>query len=85
MSNPSNKLYSSDISQLRFTDHRPSKVLYENVRNNNAFRLKLQREGNAIRQEQLKRFENRIASCKCEGGQGEWVKQFEPQLTICKK
>lgn len=85
MSNPTNKLFSSDISQLRFTDHRPSKVLYENVRNNNEYRLYMQRNGASIMGNQLQGVEKRTGSCQNEGGQGEWVKQFEPQLTICKK
>ena len=42
------------------TDYRPSKALYVDVFDNNSFRKFLQRNGNAIRNEQLMKFEKNI-------------------------
>ena len=47
------------------TDYRPSKALYVDVYDNNSFRKFLQRNGNAIRNEQLMKFEKK-SSQTCE-------------------
>ena len=56
----------TDISRLSTTDFRPSKGLYENVFDNNKFRLYMQRNGNKIRQMQLNQFEGKMSCCDCE-------------------
>ena len=66
MSNPTNKSFPSDIAQLRTTDYRPSKQLYINVNDNNAYRQYLQKNANAIRKQQLAQFEGKMGSCQCE-------------------
>ena len=48
------------------TDYRPSKALYVDVYDNNSFRKFLQRNGNAIRNEQLMKFEKNMRTCACE-------------------
>ena len=48
------------------TDYRPSKALYVDVFDNNSFRKFLQRNGNAIRHEQLMKFEKNFRCCDCE-------------------
>jgi len=66
MSNPTNKSCPNDINALRQTDFRPSKALYENVFDNNSFRLHLQRNANKIRQMQLDQYEGKMSCCDCE-------------------
>lgn len=63
--NPTNLNAPNDIAQLSMTDFRPSKALYVNVKNNNQFRLYMQRNANAIRQKQLDAFEGKLSS-RCE-------------------
>ena len=48
------------------TDYRPNKALYVDVFDNNKFRKFLQRNGNAIRNEQLIKFEKNMRTCNCE-------------------
>ena len=76
MSNPTNKNCSNDIAQLQTTDYRPSKALYENIKNNNTFRLYLQRNANTIRQMQLNEFEGKMACSSCEKQSGT-IKPFD--------
>ena len=66
MSNPTNQTCPSDITRLRTTDYRPNKALYENVQDNNNFRLYLQRNANKIREMQLAQFEGKMSCCDCE-------------------
>ena len=73
----------NDIAQLSTTDYRPSKQIYENVINNNHFRLYMQRNANEIRRKQLDEFEKKMASCSCEK-QPKEIKPHEPGYT-CKK
>jgi len=80
MSNPSHNNCPSDISYLSTTDYRPSKTLYQNVKNANKFRLHLQRNGLALKAEQLARYENNMKCCLCEG-QPKQMKQFNAQPT----
>lgn len=56
----------NDIARLNTTDYRPNKALYENVFNNNSFRLYLQRNANSIRKMQQDEFINKMGECKCE-------------------
>ena len=63
--NPTNLSCPSDIAQLVTTDFRPSKALYENVRNNNDFRLYLQRNAKFIRNSNLQNYV-RSMNCSCE-------------------
>jgi len=56
----------NDIARLNTTDYRPNKALYENVFNNNSFRLYLQRNANQIRTMQQNEFVKKMGTCKCE-------------------
>ena len=64
--NPTKPTCPSDIARLSTTDYRGSKQLYENVFNNNEFRLYLQRNANQIRQMQLDQFEEKMSCQQCE-------------------
>lgn len=66
MSNPTHKGCPSDIAQLTTTDYRPKHSLYTDVYDNNKFRKFLQHNANAIRNEQLKKFESNMRCCECE-------------------
>lgn len=55
---------------------RQSKALYTDVYDNNAFRKFLQRNGNAIRSEQLMKFEKNMRTCQCESGQPKPIVPF---------
>ena len=66
MSNPTAPKCPSDIARLATTDYRPSKALYENVFDNNKFRMYLQRNGNKIRQMQIDQFEGKMSCCDCD-------------------
>ena len=70
MSNPTNSGCPSDIARLRTTDYRPNKALYVDVYDNNSFRKFLQRNANAIRNEQLMKFEKNMRCCACEPQNG---------------
>ena len=63
--NPTNNLCPSDISQFVTTDYRPSKALYDNVHNNNDFRLYMQRNAKFIRNKNLQNYV-RSMNCSCE-------------------
>ena len=63
--NPTNNSCPSDITRFVTTDYRPSKALYENVRNNNDFRLYLQRNARYIRNVNLQNY-IRSMNCSCE-------------------
>ena len=52
------------------TDYRNNKALYVDVYDNNSFRKFLQRNGNAIRSEQLMKFEKNMRTCSCESQPG---------------
>ena len=64
--NNTNASCPTDISQLSQTDWRPAKALYENIVDNNKFRMYLQRNGNKIRQMQLDQYEGKQSCCECE-------------------
>ena len=89
MSNPTNKAFPSDIAQIRTTDYRPSKQLYINVNDNNAYRQYLQRNSDKIRKQQLQRFEDGMGACKCEENNFQIVDfnfpTLEKRLQKCKK
>jgi flagellar basal body rod protein FlgB len=66
MSNPTNRDCPNNIARLRTTDYRPNKALYENVFDNNKFRLYLQRNANKLRQQETAKFHGKMACCNCE-------------------
>ena len=64
------------------TDYRPNKALYVDVFDNNSFRKFLQRNGNAIRNEQLMKFEKNFRTCECEPQPGiPPIKKFDSSKT----
>ena len=77
MSNPTNSQAPNNIAQLRFTDFRPNKALYENVMNNNEYRMYMQRNGEDIRKQQMNKFLNDAGACGCED-QDKSIKKFTP-------
>lgn len=64
--NPTAQYAPNDIARLDSTDYRPNKALYENVFDNNSFRLYMQRNANKIRQMQQDEFIKKMGSCSCE-------------------
>jgi hypothetical protein len=64
--NPTKPSCPNDISRLNTTDYRQNKALYENVFNNNSFRLYLQRNANQIRKMQLDQFHDKMSCTQCE-------------------
>jgi hypothetical protein len=71
---------------IQYTDYRPNKALYVNVYDNNKFRLYMQRNGNKIRAQNLKQFEQRNGQCGCEG-QPKGIVPFQNQFqqATCKR
>ena len=69
------------MNDIIYTDWRPNHALYSDVYDSNAFRLFLQRNGNAIRNEQLMKFEKNMRCCPCEGGQPPPIKPFDSTKT----
>ena len=69
---PANKMMNGIIT----TDYRPNKALYVDIFDNNSFRKFLQRNGNAIRNEQLMKFEKNMRCCACEPGQPNPITKF---------
>ena len=63
--NPTNLQCPSDIAMYVTTDYRPNKALYVNVKNNNEFRLFLQRNAQTIREKNLNNFVSAMG-CSCE-------------------
>ena len=63
--NPTNYSCPSDIARFVTTDYRPNKALYVNVRNNNNFRLYLQRNAKFIRDTNLQNYVKSM-NCSCE-------------------
>ena len=72
--NNTNASCPTDISRMSQTDYRPSKALYENVFDNNKFRMYLQRNGNKVRQMQLNQYEGKQSCCDCEAQNNNIVK-----------
>ena len=81
--NPTNLYAPNDIARLDTTDYRPNKALYEQISNNNNFRLYMQRNANKIRKMNLDEFEKKMAACHCEK-QTKEIKSYDPKYT-CKK
>ena len=77
--NPTNFSCPSDISMLSTTDYRPSKSLYVNVRNNNDFRLFLQRNAAMIRANNLQQFRDSMG-CACESFPGQNADNLYPNI-----
>ena len=63
--NPTNNSCPNDISAFVITDYRPSKSLYENVKNNNNFRMYMQQNAQQIRNKNLQNFVKSM-NCSCE-------------------
>ena len=74
----------NDIAQLDITDFRPNKALYENVFNNNSFRLYMQRNANKIREMQQQEFIQKMGTCNCEG-QPKGIIPFDSKNVCYKK
>lgn len=66
MSNPTKHQCSNNIAQLPMGDFRPRKALYENVKNNNEFRLYLQQNAEMLMRKNLKNVEEEVKCCACE-------------------
>lgn len=76
MSNPTQNKCSNNIAQLPMGDFRPRKVLYQNVKNNNEFRLYLQQNAEMLMKENLKKVEAEVKCCVCEEQPAE-IKKFD--------
>ncbi len=63
--NPTNNSCPTDIARFNITDYRPSKALYANIKNNNDFRLYMQRNGKYVRNNLLQEYV-RSMNCGCE-------------------
>jgi len=79
--NPTQPKCANDIAQLPMGDFRPRKVLYENVKDNNSFRLYLQQNATKLMQENLQKVESEVKCCACDK-QPKEIKPFDAQ---CKK
>lgn len=66
MSNPTKNQCSNNIAQLPMGDFRPRKVLYENVKDNNQFRLYLQQNAEKLMNDNLRKVEADVKCCACE-------------------
>ena len=73
--NPTNFECPTDISMLITTDYRPNKALYVNVKNNNDFRMFMQKNGAAIKQKNLQNYVQAMY-CACEPSP--WSNQIPP-------
>ncbi len=74
--NPTNLCCPSDINAFVQTDYRPNKALYENVNNNNAFRLYLQQNAEKIRANNLALYVNQMY-CACEERSPSCIPRFQ--------
>jgi hypothetical protein len=61
--NPTNNKCPNNINQQLITDYRPNKYNYENVIDNNAFRLHLQQNAEKIMSENKLKYENSMQCC----------------------
>jgi len=78
MSNPTKKQCSNNIVQLPMGDFRPRKVLYENVKDNNQFRLYLQQNAEKLMKQNLEKVEADVKCCECEKQPAE-IKAYESE------
>lgn len=76
--NPTQPKCRNNIAQLPMGDFRPRKVLYENVKDNNSFRLYLQQNAEMLMEENLKKVESEVKCCACEKQPTE-IKPFDPK------
>lgn len=81
MSNPTKNQCSNNIAQLPMGDFRPRKVLYENVKNNNQFRLYLQQNAEKLMQQNLQNVEGEVKCCACEK-QPEKIKAYKCETSV---
>lgn len=81
MSNPTKNQCSNDIAQLPMGDFRPRKVLYENVKDNNQFRLYLQQNAEKLMNENLKKVEGDVKCCACESQPSD-IKPYKCESTL---
>lgn len=81
MSNPTKKQCSNNIAQLPMGDFRPRKVLYQNVKNNNEFRLYLQQNAEKLMHENLKGIESEVKCCACEA-QPKEIKGYKCEQSV---
>jgi hypothetical protein len=66
MSNPTNFKCPNNTPSSNATDYRPRKQLYENVVDNNAFRLHLQQNAVKIMAENKAKFTQHMGCCACD-------------------
>ena len=69
MSNPSHLGCPNDIGGRHFTDYRPAKSLYEDIKDSNEYRLHLQRNGSKIIQSLEDAAIKQNKCCACENHQ----------------
>lgn len=81
MSNPTKNQCSNDIAQLPMGDFRPRKVLYENVKDNNQFRLYLQQNAEKLMNLNLKNVEKDVKCCACESQPSD-IKPYKCESTL---
>lgn len=81
MSNPTKNQCSNNIAQLPMGDFRPRKVLYENVTNNNQFRLYLQQNAEKLMYQNLKGVETEVKCCACEA-QPKEIKAYKCEASV---
>ena len=76
MSNPTNNQCPNNVASFLITDYRPRKQLYENVVNNNAYRLHLQQNAEKIMAENKAKFSQHMKCCPCEKHSDEVAKKI---------
>lgn len=81
MSNPTKNQCSNNIVQLPMGDFRPRKVLYENVKDNNQFRLYLQQNAEKLMYQNLKNVEGDVKCCACES-QPKEIKGYKCEASV---
>lgn len=76
MSNPTNFKCPNNVSNILTTDYRPRKQLYENVVDNNVYRLYLQQNAEKIMGENKAKFTQHMGCCTCDKHSEEVAKKI---------
>ena len=66
MSNPTNSKCANNVPSILGTDYRPRKQLYENVIDNNKYRLYLQQNAEKLMAENKSKFDSHMGCCACD-------------------
>ena len=66
MSNPTNNKCANNVASILGTDYRPRKQLYENVIDNNKYRLYLQQNAEKLMAENKSKFTSHMGCCACD-------------------